>query len=134
MKADAFISHASANADIAETLVKALEADKLKAWIDSIVVAGKTFRYAENGVQGLVAGKRVIVASSRGGVYSTGPMASVDHQEAYLRDVLHFIGITDVTFVRAEGMGMGDEVRGLAIETALAEADALSARMEAVAA
>jgi FMN-dependent NADH-azoreductase len=107
---------------------------QLKGWIDSVLVAGKTFQYTENGVQGLTGGKRVIVASSRGGVYSDGPMASVDHQETYLRDVLRFIGITDVQFVRAEGLGMGADARRQAIETAFGQADALSGRSEAVAA
>jgi FMN-dependent NADH-azoreductase len=61
-------------------------------------------------------------------------MAPVDHQETYLRHVLGFIGITDVEFVRAEGLGMGDDSRRQAIETALGQADALSSRSEAVAA
>jgi FMN-dependent NADH-azoreductase len=106
---------------------------QLKAWLDSVLIAGKTFQYGENGPQGLAGAKRVIVVSSRGGVYSAGPMASVDHQETYLRDVLRFIGITDLTFVRAEGLKMGDDARRQAIESALAQADVLSAR-EAVAA
>jgi FMN-dependent NADH-azoreductase len=100
---------------------------QLKAWIDSVLVAGRTFRYTENGPQGLVGPKRIIIASARGGVYSDGPMASHDHQEAYLRDVFGFIGITDVEFVRAEGVGMGADVRRQAIETALEQADAAGA-------
>jgi FMN-dependent NADH-azoreductase len=99
---------------------------QLKAWIDSFLVAGKTFRYTENGPQGLLGPKRVIIASARGGVYSDGSMASHDHQETYLRDVFGFIGISDVEFVRAEGVGMGPDVRRHAIETALRQADALS--------
>jgi FMN-dependent NADH-azoreductase len=107
---------------------------QLKAWLDSVLIAGKTFRYSENGPVGLAGGKRVIIASSRGGAYSDGPMAPFDHQETYLRDVLGFIGITDVAFVRAEGLAMGDDVRRLAIEAAFAQADVLSQRGEAVAA
>ncbi|GAB2570799.1 FMN-dependent NADH-azoreductase [Dyella jejuensis] len=82
---------------------------QLKAWIDRVLVAGQTFRYTENGPQGLAGGKRVIVASSRGGIYSSGPATSLDFQEAYLRTVLGFIGITDVHFIRAEGIAMGGE-------------------------
>jgi FMN-dependent NADH-azoreductase len=99
---------------------------QLKAWIDSILVAGKTFRYTGHGVEGLVGPKRIIIASSRGGVYSDGPMASHDHQEAYLRDVFGFIGLSDVEFVRAEGVGMAD-ARDNAIETALRQADEIGA-------
>lgn len=92
---------------------------QLKAWIDRLAQAGKTFRYTEKGPIGLAGGKRVIVASGRGGVYSTNPaLAGLDHQEAYLRTVLGFFGITDVEFIRAEGLGMGPEARGKAMEAA----------------
>jgi FMN-dependent NADH-azoreductase len=97
---------------------------QLKAWIDTFLVAGKTFRYGESGAQGLAGGKRVIVASARGGVYSDGPMASHDYQETYLRDVFSFIGINNVEFVRAEGVAMGPDARRDAIDTALLQADA----------
>jgi FMN-dependent NADH-azoreductase len=82
-------------------------ASQLKAWIDRIAVAGATFRYTENGPEGLVAGKRVIVAISRGGVYP--PQAAMDFQEPYLRAVFSFLGITDLEFVRAEGLNLGAE-------------------------
>ncbi|HZY99661.1 MAG TPA: FMN-dependent NADH-azoreductase [Candidatus Baltobacteraceae bacterium] len=95
---------------------------QLKAWIDSIAISGKTFRYTENGPEGLVGGKRVIVASSRGGAYSDGPMAALDHQESYLRQVFGLFGINDVEFVRAEGVAHADS-RQTAIERALAHAD-----------
>lgn len=91
---------------------------QLKAWIDRVVVAGQTFRYTENGPEGLATGKRVIVASSRGGVYSSGPAAGLDFQENYLRAVLGFIGITDVEFVRAEGVNMGADHKVKAIASA----------------
>jgi FMN-dependent NADH-azoreductase len=91
---------------------------QLKAWIDRVVIAGQTFRYTENGPQGLATGKRVIVASSRGGVYSSGPAAGLDFQENYLRAVLGFIGITDVEFVRAEGVSMSAEHKVKAIASA----------------
>lgn len=92
---------------------------QLKAWIDRLAQAGKTFRYTEKGPIGLAGGKRVIVASGRGGVYSTNPaLAGLDHQEAYLRTVLGFFGITDVEFIRAEGLGMGPEAKAKALDAA----------------
>ncbi|EJL31283.1 acyl carrier protein phosphodiesterase [Caulobacter sp. AP07] len=97
---------------------------QLKAWIDRLAIAGRTFRYGANGVEGLAGGKTVIVASSRGGVYAEGtPMAAFDHQETYLRGVFNFFGITDVRFIRAEGVAMGDEQRARSVEGA--EADIL---------
>src|SRR5438445_7704789 len=75
---------------------------QLKAWVDRLAVAGKTFKYTENGPVGLLKGKRVIIASSRGGFYSEGhPAALLDHQESYLRACFNFLGIADVTLIRA---------------------------------
>jgi FMN-dependent NADH-azoreductase len=92
---------------------------QLKAWIDRLAVAGRTFRYGEKGVEGLAGGKTVIIASSRGGLYGEGtPMAAFDHQETYLKGVFGFFGITDIRFIRAEGVAMGDEARGKSLETA----------------
>ena len=91
---------------------------QLKAWIDRIAVAGKTFRYTERGPEGLVKGKKVVVISSRGGVYSSGPAAAFDHQESYLRSVLAFLGVTDVEFIRAEALNMGAEKRAESIAAA----------------
>lgn len=93
---------------------------QLKAWIDRILTAGKTFRYTANGPEGLAGGRRVIVASARGGIYSEGPAQSVDFQETYLRHVFGFIGIHDVEFVRAEGLNLGPIQR----EAAMAQAHA----------
>lgn len=81
----------------------------LKAWIDHIVRAGRTFRYTESGPQGLVTGKKVYLLLASGGVYSDGPYKTYDFQEPYLRAVLGFIGLTDVTVVRAEGIALGAE-------------------------
>ncbi len=107
---------------------------QLKAWIDRIAQVGRTFKYTESGPQGLAGGKTVIVASSRGGVYSTNPaLAGLDHQESYLRTVFGFFGITDVRFVRAEGVAMGDAARQSALDTAVVTIEALAAE-EAVAA
>jgi len=91
---------------------------QLKAWIDRIAVAGKTFSYTENGPKGLVEGKRVIIASSRGGIYSAGPAAGLDFQETYLRTVLGFLGITNIEFVRAEGVNMSADHKVKAIASA----------------
>jgi FMN-dependent NADH-azoreductase len=92
---------------------------QLKAWIDRIAQAGRTFTYTDKGPKGLAGGKTVIVASSRGGMYSTNPaMASLDHQESYLKTVFGFLGITDVQFVRAEGVAMGDAAKAQALVAA----------------
>jgi FMN-dependent NADH-azoreductase len=92
---------------------------QLKAWIDRVAQAGRTFTYTEKGPQGLAGGKTVIVASSRGGVYSTNPaLAGLDHQESYLKTVFNFFGITDVQFVRAEGVAMGDAAKASALGAA----------------
>ena len=96
---------------------------QLKAWIDRIVVAGRTFRYGANGVEGLAGGKRVIVALTRGGLYGAGaPAESMEHAETYLRGVFGFIGITDLEVIVAEGLAMGDESRTAAMAAALDKA------------
>lgn len=92
---------------------------QLKAWIDRIAQAGRTFTYTEKGPKGLAGGKTVIIASTRGGVYSTNPaMAGLDHQESYLKTVFGFLGVTDVQFVRAEGVAMGDAAKADALTAA----------------
>jgi FMN-dependent NADH-azoreductase len=92
---------------------------QLKAWIDRILIAGKTFRYTASGPQGLAGGKRVIVAISRGGFYPQNA-ASGEYAESYLRHVFAFIGITDLTFVRAEGLAISPESRQKGLNAALA--------------
>ena len=83
---------------------------QLKAWIDRISVAGKTFRYTANGAEGLSGGKRLIIASTRGGIYSEGTAAApFDFQETYLRTQFGFLGVTDIEFVRAEGLAISDD-------------------------
>jgi FMN-dependent NADH-azoreductase len=89
----------------------------LKAWIDRVAVAGRTFKYTENGPVGLAGGKRVIIASSRGGIYTDSP---ADFQEPFLRQVFAFMGITNVEFVRAEGIAYSPTHREEAIAAALA--------------
>ena len=90
---------------------------QLKAWIDRVVIAGKTFRYGANGAEGLLSrNKRVFIASSRGSVYAPGsPAAALEHHESYLTGVLSFIGLTDVTVVRAEGLAFGAGAREAAM-------------------
>jgi FMN-dependent NADH-azoreductase len=92
---------------------------QLKAWVDRIAQVGRTFKYTETGPQGLAGGKTVIVASSRGGVYSTNDWGrAAEHQESYLQTVFGFLGITDVRFVRAEGVAMGDAKKAEALAEA----------------
>ena len=83
---------------------------QLKAWVDRVCVAGKTFKYTEAGPQGLAGGRRVVIVSTRGGLYGPGsPYAPFDHQEAWLKDVFKFLGVTDVTVVRAEGLSVAGQ-------------------------
>ena len=101
---------------------------QLKAWIDRILVAGKTFRYGANGVEGLARGKRVIVVVSRGGFYGPGtPAEAMEHLETYLKGVFAFIGISDPEFIVAEGLQTGAEQRAAAMDGALKAATALQA-------
>jgi len=94
---------------------------QLKAWIDRLSQAGRTFKYTEKGPQGLAGGKTVIVASTRGGVYSTSEGGqAMEHQESYLKVVFGFFGITDVRFVRAEGVAMGPDAKAAALASAQA--------------
>jgi len=95
---------------------------QLKAWIDCFTEPGQTFRYTEQGVEGLCADKRIIVASSRGGLYTApSPMAELDHQERYLTSLFSFIGVSDITFVRVEGVNQGGEQRQRSLSAALAK-------------
>ncbi|KQW88513.1 FMN-dependent NADH-azoreductase [Massilia sp. Root418] len=81
----------------------------LKAWIDHIARAGVTFKYTETGPVGQLTGKKVYVFTATGGVYSEGPGAAYDHLSTYLRAVLGFLGLTDITFVQAEGVALGEQ-------------------------
>lgn len=96
---------------------------QLKAWIDRLAVPGATFRYTEDGPEGLAGGKKIIIASSRGGF----PTEALDHQENYLRTIFSFFGITDITVVRAEGVALGDEAKASAINGARGEIAGLAA-------
>ncbi len=102
---------------------------QLKAWIDRVLVAGKTFRYTETGPEPILPkGKKAFIASSRGNIYTAGaPAAPLEHHESYLTGVLSFIGITDLTFVRAEGLAFGPEAKEAAIGDARKVIAALAA-------
>jgi len=101
---------------------------QLKAWIDRVVVAGKTFRYGANGAEGLLKNKKAFIASSRGNVYAAGsPAAALEHHESYLTGVLSFIGLTDVTIVRAEGLAFGAEAKEAAMSKARENIAAMAA-------
>ena len=101
---------------------------QLKAWIDRLAQAGRTFKYTENGAVGLAGGKRVIVASSRGGAYSTSEQGrALEHQESYLQIIFGFFGITDVQFVRAEGVNLGEEAKQGAMNEAIGTITELTA-------
>ncbi|MFZ2653146.1 MAG: NAD(P)H-dependent oxidoreductase [Burkholderiaceae bacterium] len=92
---------------------------QLKAWIDRLAQAGRTFKYTDKGPVGLAGGKTVIVASSRGGIYSTSAAGqAMEHQESYLKVVFGFFGISDVRIVRAEGVAMGDAPKAAAMSAA----------------
>jgi FMN-dependent NADH-azoreductase len=101
---------------------------QLKAWIDRVLVSGKTFKYDAQGVQGLAGNKRVIVAMSRGGYYGPGTPAAVgEHLETYLRWVFGFIGATHPEFISADGIGVGPDHRERAVAGALKAASSLNA-------
>ncbi len=93
-------------------------ASTLKSWFDHVLRAGITFKYSESGPAGLLEAKRAIVIETRGGVYSEGPAQVMDSQEPHLRNLLSFIGITNVKFFRAEKLAFGPEARTQAINIA----------------
>ena len=99
----------------------------LKAWIDHVTRAGRTFRYGEAGPEGLLKGKKVYIFLARGGVYSgDSPVAAMDFQEPYLRTLLRFLGLDDVTVVRLEGLALGPDAAAAGRTRALAEAEGLT--------
>jgi FMN-dependent NADH-azoreductase len=100
---------------------------QLKAWIDRIMIAGRTFHYTADGPEGLVKGKRVIIALARGGIYDEGsPAAAFEHLESYLRTIFGFIGIAP-EFVAADGINISPEQRQQSISEALGETVKLAA-------
>ncbi|WP_445368049.1 FMN-dependent NADH-azoreductase [Methylomonas sp. BW4-1] len=97
---------------------------QLKAWIDAIARARVTFQYTANGVEGLLKNKQVYVIQTAGGKHSG---TETDSQSAYLRTVLGFLGMTDVTFIYAEGLAMGGDAEQLALQAAATQIAALAA-------
>lgn len=95
----------------------------LKAWLDHVLRAGVTFRYTADGPRGLLLGKRAIVLTARGGIYTGSPL---DHQEPYLRQVLGFIGIDQVEFIHAEGLNMGGDTAQQGLDDARSRVAALA--------
>lgn len=89
---------------------------QLKAWIDRVAVAGRTFRYSETGPEGLCGGKKVIIVSTAGGLH-VGQPTSVGHEDL-LKVLFGFIGVTDLQFVFAHGLAYGDEPRANAMASA----------------
>lgn len=101
----------------------------LRTWFDHVLRPRVTFAYGDAGPQGMLTGKRAIVVESRGGLYSAGPANAIDFQEPYLRQLLGFIGITDVTFIHAEKIGFGAEARERALTTAKLQIAEAAARL-----
>jgi FMN-dependent NADH-azoreductase len=93
----------------------------LKAWFDHVLRARVTFRYTADGPEGLLTGKKAIVVESRAGLYSEGPSVALDSQEPHLRTLLAFMGITNVTFVRAEKLAFGPEAAEASLAAASGE-------------
>jgi FMN-dependent NADH-azoreductase len=101
---------------------------QLKAWIDRLAQPGRTFTYTDKGPAGLATGKTVIVASTRGGAYSTSEGGqAMEHQESYLKVVFGFFGVTDVRVVRAEGLAMGEAPKAAALSAARADMETATA-------
>jgi FMN-dependent NADH-azoreductase len=98
----------------------------LMAYIDYVVRPGVTFRYGNNGPEGLIKGKKAYLVVARGGNYSHGPMQAFNFQDTYLKTILGFIGITDVEVIAVEGIAFGPEVAEKAFSTALARVDAIA--------
>lgn len=131
LSADVAVEHGISEALVAEFLASDLIVigapmynfsipSQLKAWLDRLAQPGKTFSYTAQGPVGLAGDKRVIIASARGGFYHDTPLEEMDFQERYLNAFFGFLGITNVAFVRAEGISKGDAVKEREIQRAIA--------------
>jgi FMN-dependent NADH-azoreductase len=107
---------------IAAPMINFSVATTLKSWFDYVARAGRTFSYSKAGPKGLVTGKRVIIVSASGGVYSSGRSAAFDFQIPWLKAMLGFLGMTDVEIIRVEGTALGPEAAGKALERATTDA------------
>jgi FMN-dependent NADH-azoreductase len=112
---------------IASAMINFGLSSTLKAWFDYLLRAGATFRYSDKGVEGLVTGKKAYIVAARGGIYSEGGMKAADFQEPYVRQLLAFIGITDIETLAIEGVALGLEVAQEALASALTKVSALTA-------
>jgi FMN-dependent NADH-azoreductase len=138
----------AANAALADRLIEELEAadvvviaapmynlsipSTLKAWIDHVARAGRTFRYSAAGPEGLLKGKKVFIVTGRGGIYSgDSPAKGFDFQEPYLRAALGLLGLTDVSFIHVEGLAMGPDSAASAHARARSVIDNLLPQVEA---
>jgi FMN-dependent NADH-azoreductase len=118
-----------ANADtvvIGAAMINFAITSPLKSWFDRIAVRGKSFRYTEAGPEGLLKGKKAYVVLASAGIYSDGPTKAIDFASPYIRHMLGFIGITDVEFIRVEGLAFGEEAAQKAISGAMEHAGALA--------
>lgn len=117
---------------IAAPMINFSVASTLKSWIDYVARAGRTFKYSEKGPEGLVTGKRVIIVSASGGIYSEGAAVGFDSQIPWLKNVLAFLGMTDIEVIRVEGTAFGPEAAEKAVQVAAARArDVASALLAA---
>jgi FMN-dependent NADH-azoreductase len=111
---------------IASAMINFGLSSTLKTWFDYLYRAGRTFKYSEKGAEGLVTGKKAYIVEARGGIYTESPMKAADFQEPYLKQLLGFIGITDVETLTVEGVAFGPEVAEKAFAAALAKVSTLS--------
>lgn len=102
---------------------------QLKTYIDQIARVGRTFQYTENGPEGLLNGKQVFVLVSSGGDYTSGPYSVMDHLTGYLKTVLSFVGLSQVTFVQCPGTAGSEEAKASAIAAATAQIAELAAKL-----
>jgi FMN-dependent NADH-azoreductase len=110
---------------IASGMINFGVASTLKTYIDNLLRAGATFRYTATGPEGLVKGKKAYIVEASGGVYSEGPMQSCNFQDAYLKHVLGFIGVSDVEVIRMEGIAFGPEAAEKALSAATGRVSAV---------
>jgi FMN-dependent NADH-azoreductase len=118
---------------IASAMVNFSVPSTLKAWIDYVTRPGATFEYTEHGTKGLLGGRRAILVLARGGLYSGGPMRSLEHDESYLRTVLAYLGITDIETILIEGVGLGPDHAERAVANAIRRATSVAGVLAAAA-
>lgn len=107
---------------IASAMINFTIPSTLKAWLDHVARAGRTFNYVNGAPVGLVTGKHVVLVEAKGGIYSAGPMLPHDHQQPYLLFMLGFLGMTDIDVIPVEGVVMGPDIAGPAISKAESQA------------